>query len=112
MANSLMKRVDTRKRINRVICLKDEIDGFVKYLGLDERMQELKILEIWKECVGDTIAKFSRPVEFKRNKLFVRVENAVWRFELSAKKNEIISKLNQILNKEDKRKIIKEIVFI
>lgn len=107
-----MKRVDTKRRINRIICLKDEIDGFVKYLGLDERMQELKILEVWKECVGETIAKFSRPVELKRNKLFVRVENAVWRFELSTKRTEIISRLNQILYKKDKKKNIKEIVFI
>jgi hypothetical protein len=107
-----MKRVDTKSRINRVVCLKDEIDGFVKYLGLDERMQELKILEVWKECVGETIAKFSRPVELKKNKLFVKVENAVWRFELSAKRNEIISRLNLLLYKEDKKKNIKEIVFI
>jgi len=107
-----MKRVDTKRRVNRMICLKDEIDGFVKYLGLDEKMQELKILEVWKECVGDTISGFSKPVELKKNKLFVKVENAVWRFELSAKKSEIISKLNQILSKEDKKKNIKEIVFI
>jgi hypothetical protein len=107
-----MKRVDTRKRTNRVVCLREEIDGFVKYLGLDERMQELKILEIWKECVGETIAKFSKPVELRKNKLFVRVENAVWRYELSAKKNEIIAKLNIILNKENKKKNIKEIIFV
>jgi hypothetical protein len=107
-----MKKVDTKKRINKVVCLKDEIDDFVKYLGLDERMQELKILDIWKECVGNAIAGYSRPVELRKNKLFVRVENAVWRFELSAKRNEIIAKLNAILNKEDKKKNIKEIVFI
>jgi hypothetical protein len=107
-----MKRVDTKRRVNRVVCLKDEIDGFVKYLGLDEKMQELKILEVWKECVGETISEFSKPVELKKSKLFVRVENAVWRFELSAKRNEIISRLNLILSKEDKKKSIKEIVFI
>lgn len=107
-----MKRVDIKRRVNRVICLKDEIDGFVKYLGLEEKMQEFKILEVWKECVGDTISEFSKPVELKKNKLFVRVENAVWRFELSAKKSEIISKLNLILSREDKKKNIKEIVFI
>jgi hypothetical protein len=107
-----MKRIDTKNRINRLVCLKDEIDDFVKYLGLDERMQELKIIEVWKECVGETIAKFSRPVELKKNKLFVKVENAVWRFELSAKRNEIISRLNLLLYKEDKKKNIKEIVFL
>lgn len=107
-----MKRVDTKSRVNRLVCLKDEIDGFVKYLGLDEKMQELKILEVWKECVGETISEFSKPVELKKNKLFVKVENAVWRFELSAKRSEIISRLNQILSKEDKKKNIKDIVFI
>ncbi|MCX6165735.1 MAG: DUF721 domain-containing protein [Ignavibacteriae bacterium] len=107
-----MKKVDTKRRINKVVCLKNEIDDFVKYLGLDERMQELKIFEIWKECVGETISKFSKPIELKKNKLFVRVESAVWRFELSAKRNEIITRLNSILNKEDKKKNIKEIVFI
>jgi hypothetical protein len=107
-----MKRVDTKNRINRVVCLKDEIDDFVRYLGLDERMQELKIIEVWRECVGETIAKFSRPVGLKKNKLFVKVENAVWRFELSAKRNEIISRLNLLLYKGDKKKNIKEIVFI
>lgn len=107
-----MKKVDVKKRSNRVVCIKDEIDDFVKYLGLEERMQELKILDVWKECVGETIAKFSKPVELKRNRLFVRVENAVWRFELSSRKNEIITKLNSVLNKEAKKKNIKEIVFI
>ena len=107
-----MKRVDTKRRVNRMICLKDEIDGFVKYLGLDEKMQEYRILEVWKECVGDTISEFSRPVELKKSKLFVRVENAVWRFELSTKKIEILNRLNQALYKEDKKKNIKEIVFI
>lgn len=106
-----MKKVDTRKRINKIVCLKDEIDDFVKYIGLDERMQELKILEIWNECVGSAIAKKSRPVDLKKNKLFVRVEDATWRFELSIRKSEIIKKLNAILSKEDKKKIIKEIVF-
>ncbi len=107
-----MRKIDTRKRTNKIVCLNEEMDGFVKYLGLDEKMEELKILEVWNECVGNAISKFSKPVELKRNKLFVRVENAVWRYELSTKKNEIISRLNIILNKEVKKKNIKEIVFI
>lgn len=107
-----MRKIDTRKRTNKIVCLSEEMDEFVKYLGLDEKMEELKILEVWNECVGNAISKFSKPVELKRNKLFVRVENAVWRYELSTKKNEIISRLNIILNKEVKKKNIKEIVFI
>ena len=108
-----MKKLEVKKRLNKVVCLKNEMDNFVKYLGLDEKLEELKILEVWKECVGDIISQNSKPIELKGNKLLVRVENAVWRFELSLKKREIINKLNIILEKEKgKKNKIKEIVFI
>jgi len=80
----------------------------MNYIGLDLRMQELEILNVWSECVGEAIAKFSTPVEIRRNKLFVSVENAAWRYELSLKKNEIIEKLNINL----KKKIIRDIIFV
>ena len=80
----------------------------MQYIGLDAKMQELQILNIWKECVGSAIANYSTPIEIRKNKLLVRVENASWRHELSMKKEEIIEKLNLKL----KKKIIKEIIFI
>ena len=107
-----MKRIDTKTRLNRTICLKDELDDFMKYIGLDARMHELKILQVWKECVGETIAKYSKPVEIRKNKLLISVENSVWRYELSSRKTEIIQKLNENLKSSKGRKIIKEIVFI
>jgi predicted nucleic acid-binding Zn ribbon protein len=106
------KRIDIKTRLNRTICLKDELDDFMKYIDLDARMHELKILKVWKECVGETIAKFSIPIELKRNKLLVSVENSVWRYELSSRKTEIIEKLNENLSSLKKRKVIKEIIFI
>ncbi len=80
----------------------------MKYIGLDVRMQELQILSVWNDCVGSSIANFSTPIEIRKNKLFVSVENSAWRYELSLKKSEIIEKLNQNL----KKKIIRDIVFI
>ena len=107
-----MKRIDTKTRLNRTICLKNELDDFMKYIGLDARMHELKILQVWKECVGETIAKYSKPIEIRKNKLLISVENSVWRYELSSRKTEIIQKLNENLKSPKGRKIIKEIVFI
>lgn len=103
-----MKNIDTKSRINKTVCLKSEIDSFMNYIGLDAKMQEIQILNVWKECVGNAIANYSTPVEIRKNKLMVRVENAAWRYELSMKKDEIIEKLNENL----KKKIIKEIIFI
>lgn len=107
-----MKRIDTKSRFNKPVCLKDELDSFMKHIGLDEKLQDLKILEIWEECVGPVIAKYSVPVELRKSKLFVSVENPVWRFELSSKREDIINKLNVILDKKNKKGIIKDIVFI
>lgn len=103
-----MKNIDTRSRFNKTVSLKSELDSFMSYIGLDARMQELQILTVWKECVGEAIAKYSTPVEIKKNKLLVKAENAAWRHELSMRKEEIIEKLNKNL----KKKLIKEIIFI
>ena len=103
-----MKNIETRIRFNKTVCLKNELDNFMNYIGLDSKMQELQILNIWSQCVGEAIAKYSTPQEIRKHKLFVRVENAAWRYELSLKKTEIIGKLNHCL----KKKLIRDIIFI
>lgn len=103
-----MKSIETKTRFNKTVCLKNEMDNFMNYIGLDNRMQELQVLNIWKECVGEAIAKYSTPLEIKKSKLFVRVENAAWRYELSLKKAQIIDKLNNSF----KKKLIRDIIFV
>ncbi|MBN8569029.1 MAG: DUF721 domain-containing protein [Ignavibacteria bacterium] len=95
-------------RLGKVINLRNELDEFMEYIGLSEKMQDMKILKVWNECVGDTISQFSKPVDIKKNKLYVSVENAVWRYELSARKEEILSRVNEIL----KNKKVKDIIFV
>ena len=95
-------------RLGKVINLRNELDEFMEYIGLNEKMQDMKILKVWNECVGDTISQFSKPVDIKKNKLYVSVENAVWRYELSARKEEILSRVNEIL----KNKKVKDIIFV
>jgi predicted nucleic acid-binding Zn ribbon protein len=103
-----LKNIETRTRFNKTVCLKNELDNFMNYIGLDSKMQELHILNVWSECVGEAIAKYSSPQEIRKNKLFVKVENAAWRYELSLNKAGIIEKLNIKL----KKKLIKDIIFI
>ena len=104
----MIPKKELNKRLEKTVCLNDELDNFMKYLGMDSRMQELQILNVWNECVGENIAKFSTPVKIERNKLFISVENAVWRYELNVRKPVILEKVNSIL----KNKNIKDIVFI
>lgn len=101
------KKIDLKTRMNKTVSLKDEMDEFLKYMGVDGKMQELKIFDAWKECVGESIANHSTPEGIRHNKLFVKAENATWRYELTLRKLEIIDNLNKVL----KKTIIKEIVF-
>jgi len=103
-----MNKKELHTRLEKTVCISDELDNFMKYLGMDSRMQELQILNVWNECVGENIAKFSTPVKIERNKLFISVETAVWRYELNVHKHTILEKVNSIL----KNKNVKDIVFI
>ncbi|MBM4158042.1 MAG: DUF721 domain-containing protein [Ignavibacteria bacterium] len=102
----------TKEKANRTISLENELEDFIKYIGLKEKIAEFEIFKLWRECVGNTISEYSSPVGIKKNKILIKVENAVWRYELSLKKAEILKKLNsnEILKKE--KKVIKDIIFV
>lgn len=84
--------------------LKAEINGLVKGIRSFQKQQ----FSFWEEVVGARIAKVAVPVRNKKGILFVKVEDAVWRFELTRSKEEIVKKINEHLNKNT----IKDIVFI
>jgi predicted nucleic acid-binding Zn ribbon protein len=84
--------------------LKFEVNELVKGLRNFQKQQ----FSFWEDVVGARIAKVAVPVKNKKGVLFVKVEDAVWRFELTRSKEEIIKKINEHLNKNT----IKDIVFI
>lgn len=94
-----MKSSEFKKRANKTVLLKDEIELFLNELGLDTGLYSIKLNAIWKEAVGESISKFSKPVVIKRGKLYVSVENSVWRYELSMKKQEIVKVFNENIEK-------------
>lgn len=66
-------------------------------LGLGKKMKQVKALEIWKQVVGERIAKVTSPERIDGGKLVIRVSKAPWRNELVFLKKEIIAKLNAVL---------------
>ena len=81
-----------------------EIDELIKGI---KKFQKAKF-KFWEEVVGEKIAGVAVPVKNKKGVLFVKVEDAVWRFELTRRKEEIITKVNEHSNKNT----LKDIVFI
>jgi DNA-binding IclR family transcriptional regulator len=80
---------------------------------ISELLNNLKNIQkdkyaFWYDAVGEKIAKVAVPVYNKKGVLMVRVEDSVWRFELTRRKPEIIENVNKNLNSNNK---IKDIIF-
>ncbi len=52
---------------------------------------------LWKEIVGEHLARRTRPVKITRSKLVVLVPSSAWKRQLSSLRGEIVSRLNQVL---------------
>jgi len=76
-------------------------------LGLEEARQQFKTLHLWNSVVGEAIAGATSLERFSDGQLFIRVKNPSWRMELNYRKQDIITKLNEALEKQ----MVKEIIF-
>ena len=63
--------------------------------GLERRARERDLLEDWPEIVGEKIAGHSRPVDIRDGVLWLTVDHAAWRQELTLLQPEIIRRLNE-----------------
>jgi predicted nucleic acid-binding Zn ribbon protein len=98
------KYIDTEERTQKPAPLGKELDTLIKGIKKYQRQK----YAFWESVVGEKIAKVAVPVKNKQGILFVKVQDAVWRFELTRRKDEIIEKVNLHL----KKNTIKDIVFI
>ena len=71
-------------------------DLFRQY-GTDGPWLEQVAAALWKEIVGDHLARRTRPVEISRSRLVVLVPSSAWKRQLRALRGEIVRRLNQAL---------------
>ncbi len=76
-------------------------------LGIEKKVKEGKVFEVWEEAVGKKVASHTRPQRIKGGRLFVGVSDSAWLQELSFLKENIIKKINKRLGEET----VKEIFF-
>lgn len=70
------------------------MDAFVHDLGLAGTLAQYDIITAWPEVVGARIARVTTAQRMDNGILFIGVQNAAWRTELTMKRLEIIDKLN------------------
>lgn len=99
-----LKAPDFKKHSRRQASLSDEVQNLIKGI---KKIRKSRFI-FWEEVVGEKISKVAVPVKNKNGVLFVKVEDSIWRFELSRRKEELLIKINEHL----KKNTIREIVFI
>ena len=77
-------------------------------LGIADTVERASVVGDWERLVGPHIARVSRPVRVQGETLFVEVESASWRMELSMMRPQLMRKLNA----GKRRGRIEKIVFV
>ena len=87
--------------------MRDILDTLCHQWGIEKKVKECIAIEKWYEVVGGRVARETKPLGIKNGKLFLRVENASWRNELTFMKREIIDKLNRSVGTN----VVRDIIF-
>jgi len=88
--------------------LKDAILMMLKRYRLESGVDEKRLIAAWDSVTGQMISKHTLDLYIKQKKLFVKLDSAALKNELSYAKTKICEKLNEEVGKE----IITSVVFL
>lgn len=94
-----------KKRSNEQ-SITDAVDRLIDAYGMREKMDELDITTQWDKTVGAMVARHTVAVRLKRGKLFVKVDSAPLRQELTFMREA----LAEVLNQKAGRAVVQEII--
>ena len=87
--------------------LKEAIKEFVQAYRLDEKLNKVRLSNVWEKLMGKTIAKHTRELYINKKKLYIKFDSAVLRNELSYAKEKVIKMINEEMGEE----VVEDIVF-
>ena len=87
--------------------LSSVIRKILKNPKLSRRLDDIKIIEIWDEIIGENLQKYVVDSKVYKGKLYVKLKSSTLRNEFSYKKSDLIRQINQRFGK----KIIVDIIF-
>lgn len=71
------------------------IDKLMKAYRLDGKLKEIDVIESWGEMMGIAVANRTKKIQIRNKTLFLTMDSAVMRDELSYGKTVIIERVNQ-----------------
>jgi predicted nucleic acid-binding Zn ribbon protein len=108
----LRPRYNTDKTLNArkadIQPLKESLEALVKAYKLQGKLNQVTITESWEKIMGRAIALKTQQLYFRDGKLFVRLNSAPLKHELTMAKSKVI----ELINAEVGMKAISEVVFL
>jgi predicted nucleic acid-binding Zn ribbon protein len=82
------------------------IQEWLRANNLEEKIQQKSIPGYWVEIVGEALASHSEVERVDKGRMYIRVESATWRNEISMRREEIRRKVNEHFGAE----IVQEVI--
>lgn len=79
--------------------LKEVIDKMLKIYNLEGKIKEMDVIEAWPELMGPAVARRTKSIYLKGQKLHVTIDSSVMREELFKGKQIIIDRINEYAGK-------------
>ena len=86
--------------------LKKTIDQLLRAYGYQDQLDEIALIETYKELVGQLFANHTQKIAFKNNILYVKLDSASLKQELSYVKEGLVEKINRKMGKSLVSKIV------
>ena len=80
--------------------IKDVLKEMVETYRLRSKLNQTKIKSMWKSLMGPSIDKYTKDIRIRGKKLYVNIESASLRQELSMGKEKILNIINEELGDE------------
>lgn len=89
-----------KKRKSNESTLKEAIDRLLKAYKLEDKMNELSVVDRWEKIMGKPIALRTEEVKIHNKVLMVKLNSSVMRSELQAAKSKIVKMINEDAGKQ------------
>lgn len=82
------------------------LNDFIKESGLDKGLLRVRVVEAWREVVGEKIDRYVEEQFFKEGLLISKISSSVVRNQLFINREDILKRINSLLGGEVVKSLI------
>jgi predicted nucleic acid-binding Zn ribbon protein len=90
------------------ISIKDALEKLLHAYKLKSKVQEAQLVDAWERIMGKMIERHTRDLYIRNKKLFVKLDSAVVRQELSYNRSKVLERVNEELGGN----VVEDVVFL